>query len=104
MGYFPNWDGSITYSYYSDYDNAEFEEAERKEKCSIYVGKKYAYGTGVKLYKTDMLQEGFMKGNYTFTDLEGNTKDSFLNFDGNIWNFGKFNDGKFVNPSLKSFG
>lgn len=103
-GYFENWDGNIIYSYYCDYDNKELEENEREQKCSIYKGNKYAYGTGVKLYKTDMLQRDFMKGDYTFTDLEGNTKDSFLNFDENVWNFGYFNEGRFVNPSLKSFG
>ena len=80
------------------------QEDEREEKCSVYKGNLYTYGTGVKLYKTDMLQKDFMKGDYTFTDLEGNTKDSFLNFDENIWNFGHFSDGRFVNPSLKSFG
>lgn len=102
-GHFSEWNGAITYSYYCNYDDDSLIENERHQKCSIYQGNTYAYGTGVKLYKTDMLSKDFMKGDYTFTDLDGKRKDSFLNFSEEIWNFGKFDGDNFINPSLKVF-
>ena len=102
-GHFSEWNGAITYSYYCNYDDDSLMENERRQKCSIYQGNTYAYGTGVKLYKTDMLSKDFMKGDYTFTDLDGKRKDSFLNYSDEIWNFGKFDGENFINPSLKVF-
>lgn len=96
-------DEYVKYSYWCNYDDNTLLDDERKNKCSIRNCKVYTYGTSVKYYKDLMLSEEFMKGNYTFIDLNGETKDSFLQFDSNIWNYGYYQDDEFVYPSLKSF-
>lgn len=102
-GYLEEWAECVQYSYYCNYYNEDLTDEEKLLNCSQYKGKMYAYGTGVKLEKYKMLQADYMKGDYTFTDLEGNTKDSFLNFNSEIWNFGHFEGENFINPNLKVF-
>lgn len=102
VGHMYEWQKCIEYSYWCDYYDETLSEEDKKIMCSLYSSK-YYYGTNINLYKTNMLQENFMKGDYTFKDLNGDTKDSFLNFDSSIWNFGYMENEKFIYPSLKVF-
>lgn len=92
-----------TYNYYSNYFDDTLTIEEQILKCSKYQGKLNSLGTGVKLYRYQVLLENFMKGDYTFNDLDNNVKDSFLEFDENIWNYGTMLDGTFSQPSFKKF-
>lgn len=103
VGLLYEWNECVNYSYWCNYYDESLSEEERELKCSQYKGHLYYYGTNVKLSKTDMLQEGFMKGDYTFTDLDGNIKDSFLKFNPEVWKFGYFDNNNFIYPSLKVF-
>lgn len=94
----------IDYCYWCSYDDSELADNERAIKCSQRDISYNSSGTELYVYRTDMMLKSFMKGDYTFTDLNGSTRDSFLTFDEDIWNFGYYTeDGSFVNPSLKIF-
>lgn len=95
---------TFDYCYWCSYDDGELDDNERAIKCSQRDISYNSSGTELYVYRTDMMLKPFMKGDYTFTDLNGSTRDSFLTFDEDIWNFGYYTeDGSFVNPSLKIF-
>lgn len=94
----------INYCYWCNYDDNSLEEADRVVQCTQRDIKFNSSGTDLCVKRSDMMTQDFMKGDYTFTDLNGSTRDSFLTFDEKIWNFGYYaEDGSFVNPSLKIF-
>ncbi len=94
----------INYCYWCNHDDDSLDDNERAIQCTQYDVNFNSSGTELCVKRTDMMLKPFMKGDYTFTDLNGDTKDSFLSFDEDIWNFGYFTeDGNFVNPSLKIF-
>lgn len=94
----------INYCYWCNYDDNSLEEADRVVQCTQRDIKFNSSGTDLCVKRSDMMTQNFMKGDYTFTDLNGSTRDSFLTFDEKIWNFGYYaEDGSFVNPSLKIF-
>lgn len=94
----------IDYCYWCNHDDSSLEEADRVVQCTQRDIQFNSSGTDLCVKRSDMMIQDFMKGDYTFTDLNGATKDSFLSFDEKIWNFGYFaQDGTFVNPGLKIF-
>jgi hypothetical protein len=85
-------ESEILYSYWCDNSDYSLEEAERNVKCSLRPSTANSLGTATRLYKYQMLTEDFMKGDYTFDDLDGKRKDSFLSFNPDAWSFGGLND------------
>lgn len=86
-------DSKISYSYWCAVDDEAGVMAPLSQliKASLHSGPVNSVGTGVKLYKYDMITADFMKGDYSFDDLDGNRKDSFLSFDPEVWSFGGLN-------------
>lgn len=93
----------ILYSYWCDYSDYSLAEGERDTKCSLRPSTANSLGTPIALYKYRMLEEDFMVGDYSFDDMNGARKDSFLSFDSALWNFGGLNsDGTLKLPVPKA--
>ena len=96
-------ESEILYSYWCDYSDYSLAEGERNIKCSLRPSTANSLGTPIALYKYQMLEDDFMVGDYTFDDMNGARKDSFLSFDPALWSFGGLNsDGTLKLPVPKA--
>ncbi len=94
----------LLHNYYCTYNDDTLTDAEKEVSCCDYEKLNGSeIGNAVNLPKTTMLSKEVMGGEYTYTDANGEVKDTFLSFDETIWRFGYEENGKFVLPKLKIF-
>lgn len=94
----------LLHNYYCTYNDDSLSTAEKDVSCCDYEKLNGAeIGNAVNIPKTTMLSKEVMGGAYTYTDTNGEVKDTFLSFDEAIWRFGYEENGKFVLPQLKIF-
>lgn len=91
-------------NYYCNFYNEELSAEDKALKCSDYEKLNGTnIGTAVYLDKTVMLSEAFMSNDYAFTDFKGEAKETYMQFDSEIWNFGYMEGGVYILPQLKVF-
>lgn len=91
-------------NYYCTYINDELTEAEKLVRCSYYDHLNDSKrGIAVNLDKTTLLSEACLAEDYETVGPNGDEVTMFLRFDPELWNFGHFDGGEYVFPSLKAF-